>query len=60
MFFINQHIKGCGKYGIKYKLELEFKSRLPTLCSGAVEFESCFRSSKARCRAASLKVALSL
>ena len=42
MFFINQHITGCGKYGIKDKLELEFNLSLSILCSSAVEFESFF------------------
>ena len=42
MFFIYQHITGCGKYGIKDKLELEFNLSLSILCSSAVEFESFF------------------
>ena len=42
MLFINQHITGCGKYGIKDKLELEFNLSLSILCSSAAEFESFF------------------
>ena len=42
MFFIYHHITGCGKYGIKDKLELEFNLSLSILCSSAVEFESFF------------------